>query len=404
VTGKKGENVMTAGSTPSIGRRGLLAGVAGIGATLGSTGCRSDTNATDAEPGRQASPVPSARPNRPMPAHQPGIVDRPAGHARFVAADLTVTNRAALGELLRRLGERAAMLHTAGGGTVTVAFGASLFDERFGLGAARPRKLTEMPAFPNDVLNAAWCHGDLLLQICAEPARKVSAIADDLLAAARNDLRPRWHLDGFRSGNKTTTDGRFIDRNLFGFRDGAGNLDVGDQALMDRLVWVAPDTPAEPVWTAGGTYQAVRLIRFATELWNTEPATRQEEIFGRHKSDGAPLGMGREADEPSYTDDPDGLVIRLDAHIRRANPRTADTADSRILRRGYSYQRRADAAGQPDEGLAFVCFQSDLERGFVTVQRRLAGEALDRYVLTFGGGYYFVPAVPPDGDLGRALP
>jgi hypothetical protein len=25
-------------------------------------------------------------------------------------------------------------------------------------------------------------------------------------------------------------------------------------------------------------------------------------------------------------------------------------------------------------------------------------------VLTFGGGYYFVPAAPPDGDLGRALP
>jgi hypothetical protein len=34
--------------------------------------------------------------------------------------------------------------------------------------------------------------------------------------------------------------------------------------------------------------------------------------------------------------------------------------------------------------------QQDLDRGFVTVQRRLAGEALSKYVLPFGAGYYYV--------------
>ena len=71
---------------------------------------------------------------------------------------------------------------------------------------------------------------------------------------------------------------------------------------------------------------------------------------------GAPLGGSDEFEDPRYDLDPQGKRIPLDAHIRLANPRTADTADQRILRRGFNYTRGFDSAGALDQGLIFSAF------------------------------------------------
>lgn len=125
----------------------------------------------------------------------------------------------------------------------------------------------------------------------------------------------------------------------------------------------------EPAWTIGGSYQAVRLIQFRVEFWDRTPLKEQQTIFGRDKQTGAPLGMQHEHDVPDYASDPEGKVIALDSHIRLANPRTAESESSLMLRRGYSYSLGVTNSGQLDMGLLFVCYQHDLEKGFLTVQK-----------------------------------
>lgn len=151
----------------------------------------------------------------------------------------------------------------------------------------------------------------------------------------------------------------------------------------------------------GGTYQAVRIIQFHVEFWDRTPLKEQQTIFGRDKQTGAPLGMKHEHDEPNYARDPNGDVIALDSHIRLANPRTKETQSSLMMRRGYSYSLGVTNSGQLDMGLLFVCYQHDLEKGFLTVQKRLNGEALEEYIKPIGGGYFF--ALPGARDANAWL-
>lgn len=97
--------------------------------------------------------------------------------------------------------------------------------------------------------------------------------------------------------------------------------------------------------------------------------------------------MSKEHDIPQYDKDSEGKTIFKNAHMRLANPRQSDLG--LILRRGFNYSRGYSKAGQLDMGLLFVCFQADLERGFITVQNRLNGEPLEEYIKPVGGGYFF---------------
>ena len=261
-------------------------------------------------------------------------------------------------------------------------------------------KLAADTDFANDALDAEYCHGDLLLQFNANTAETNIHALRDILKSMPEYLALRWKIDGFLPPHTIKKQGRDTVRNLLGFKDGTANLDPRDTPLMDRQVWTD-----EPGWTAGGSYQVMRLIRMLVERWDRTPLGEQQTIFGRSKAEGAPLGMAREHDIPDYAADPDGKGVPLDAHIRLANPRSAETQTSLILRRGYNYSRGLTKAGQLDMGLIFGCFQSDLAAGFLAVQSRLNGEASEEYIKPFGGGYYFaLPGVRAQGDsFGSAL-
>ncbi|ODT82200.1 MAG: peroxidase [Pelagibacterium sp. SCN 64-44] len=291
--------------------------------------------------------------------------------------------------------------------TMTIALGASLFDDRPWLAGLKPTRLSRMTRFPNDALDAGLCHGDLSLQICANRQDTTIHALRDIIKTLSDRLVLKWKQEGNVPVITPGVDGSVeSSRNFLGFRDGSANPDAGDAGLMNRLVWVGRER-GEPEWAAGGSYQAVRIIRNFVERWDRTPLREQETIMGRVRDSGAPLDRpgATEFDVPDYAADAEGLATPLDSHIRRANPRLAETEGSIILRRPFNYSNGVTRAGQLDQGLLFICYQADLEKGFIAVQRRLDGEPLEEYIKPVGGGYFFaLPGTRADADyLGSTL-
>jgi deferrochelatase/peroxidase EfeB len=287
--------------------------------------------------------------------------------------------------------------------SVVVSVGASLFDGRYGLGDRRPRALETMPFLANDRLDPSRSHGDLLLSLTSTHEDVNLFALRQLHRATRGTLALHWMLGGYNRRTEPSAEGGAGTRNLLGFIDGTANLDPRDDEVMDRFVWVQ-DGDGEPAWAAGGSYHVVRVIRMLVEFWDRTRLSEQERLIGRRKDTGAPFTGEVETDVPDYTDDPDGEVTPLDAHIRLANPRTPETAGDLIFRAGLSFSRGFDGGGQLDQGLAFVSYQRRLSQ-FLNTQARLAGEPLEEYIRAEGGGFYFaLPGVRREGEtLGEGL-
>jgi deferrochelatase/peroxidase EfeB len=422
---------------PGPGRRsflrGMAGGVAGGVVAGGLAGAASGyayggtATGTDPAAGANLAALQGRLPAVPFHGnHQAGILPVPKAATAVISFNATAGNRAELTELFQTVTDRARFL-TAGGTpppvgiggppsdsgtlgpsvvpdglTVTFGVGSTLFDDRYGLASRLPARLTPMKSFPNDDLDPAQCGGDLILQLTAGHEDVVLHALRDIAKHTRGGMQANWRIDGFASPARPAGT---VPRNQLGFMDGISNPSVTSASQMKELVWIQPGAAGEPAWTAGGSYLVVRLIRMFVEFWDRVDVYEQQLMFGRYRDSGYPLDADGIYATPDYAADPLGDVIPLTAHMRLANPRTPQTASSRILRRAWNYDRGLDQVGDLDVGLVFTCFQQNLKRQFERVQTRLIDEPLTDYISPFGGGYFLaLPGVVDGNDyFGRAL-
>ena len=285
--------------------------------------------------------------------------------------------------------------------TITIGYGPSLFDGRFGLAGRRPSALKPLPHLPKDNLDPANSGGDLCVQACADDPQVAFHAVRNLRRLAFGTLVPRWMELGFGRTSSTTPQ-QATPRNLMGFKDGTRNIDATDAALMGAHVWIGAEEPQR--WVRGGAYLVSRKIQMRLEQWDRDRLGDQQDVFGRYKSTGAPLTGSTEKDTPDFhARSGSDYVIPADAHIRLAAHE--NNKGLRILRRGYSYTDGIDpVTGDLLGGLFFIAFMKSPDQ-FITLQRVLGQhDALNEYIQHIGSGVFATPPGLADGqDWGTQL-
>jgi deferrochelatase/peroxidase EfeB len=408
---------------PGASRRGFLGGLAGAGALLSAP-------AQATPPPIMKGPGLLQRGIEPFfGKYQAGIVTPTQQHLYFAALDVTAEKREDLVALLHRWTDAAARLtagqalgddvadqppadsaEAAGLGparlTLTFGFGAGLFvGDRYGLAAHRPEALIDLPRFNGDQLLPERTGGDLCIQACADNATVAMHAVRHLIRLGYGQVQPRWVQTGFGSGGRPGE----TPRNLMGFKDGTMNPRSPDD--MARYVWVGD----EGGWMKGGSYLVARPIRIALEHWDRMKLGFQEQVVGRNKASGAPLGQKGEF-EPLNLDavDHDGnYVIPENSHTRLGAPQVNDGAQ--ILRRAFAYDNGVAHIAERwppwrqgmmmDAGLMFLAWQRDPRTGFVKIFENMAKfDMMNQFVTHLGSGLFACPpGVRPGGFIGETL-
>ncbi|MGW7258908.1 iron uptake transporter deferrochelatase/peroxidase subunit [Streptomyces sp. NPDC054834] len=350
-------------------------------------------------------------------AHQAGIATPVQDRLHFAAFDVKTDDRAEFVQMLkdwtaaaRRMTAGKAVGEGAYGGlaeappddtgealglkpsrlTLTIGFGPSFFG-KFGLADKRPAALVDLPAFPGDNLDKSRTGGDLCVQACADDPQVAVHAIRNLARIGFGKVAIRWSQLGFGKTSSTTPDAQ-TPRNLMGFKDGTRNIAGTETDRLKKFVWVGDGDDDGSAWMTGGSYLVARRIRMNIETWDRTSLQEQEDVFGRDKGEGAPVGKAKEHDKPFLK------AMKPDAHVRLAHPDSNHGIT--ILRRGYSFTDGTDGLGRLDAGLFFLAYQRDVRKGFIPLQRQLsAKDALNEYIQHVGSAVFAVPpGVRDSGD------
>ena len=98
--------------------------------------------------------------------------------------------------------------------TITIGFGPSLFDHRFGLAGKRPAALAPLPPLPNENLDPDYTGGDLCVQACSDDPLVAFHAVRNLARIGMGVVEHNWMELGF--GRTSTTSTAQADRKSVG--------------------------------------------------------------------------------------------------------------------------------------------------------------------------------------------
>lgn len=178
----------------------------------------------------------------------------------------------------------------------------------------------------------------MCVQACSDDPQVAVHAIRNLARIGFGKVSVRWSQLGFGKTSSTTPEAQ-TPRNLLGFKDGTRNIAGTETARLKKFVWVdGTDVDADSAWMDGGSYLVARRIRMHIEPWDRTSLQEQEDIIGRDKGEGAPVGKAKERDEPFLK------AMLPDAHVRLAHPDSNHGAT--LLRRGYSFTDGTDGLGR----------------------------------------------------------
>jgi len=208
-----------------------------------------------------------------------------------------------------------------------------------------------------------------------------------------------------------TLPGNLAGHEHFGFKDGISQPGVtnfheaspqGDRAghpgttmaPAGNFVFGQPGSPPVPAWLRDGSAHVLRLLEQDVPAWRKQldilaatvngpsgpltPDRLADLMMGRTK-EGPPLaaptdrarGLGVDANDFDYANDPAGQATPCAAHIRKTHPR-AFAPSPRMMRRGIPFGAPLDTDPTGKRGLIFNCFVTSIEGQFEFIQQSWA--------------------------------
>jgi deferrochelatase/peroxidase EfeB len=361
-----------------------------------------------------------AWPNQPPPgvdgaayaAQYAGQIDRQR-HCHMVFADVTVSTRSELRELLEKLTRfarhqmdkkpiqpdrsfDAAIANRRV--SVTIGFGAPLFttcrgDDRFGIAALKPRHLKIIPRVDGDEdFDPAQQATDLVIVIASDDMYVNEYIFGRLYYGG---VHPGIAVRRLERGYS-----RPDSREPSGFEDGISNPKTGATAeSAESFVYVGPGDE-EPSWCLDGTYLAYRKIRRRLASFFKLDDQGRAAVFGIDARTGARL--------------PDA---KPHAHAQKINPKRDNhrdlfgrvDVDRRFIRRPYFFDDGLDETGDEMRGVHHMSFVRRLTEQYEWPvlmwqtnpdfpTKGAGGDSLYESggASNMSAGYYFMPPAAPD--------